>query len=101
MSVTLSTEITTVECLRAVYDLPKPGPANKVTDRIDEHAAAFIAKSPFLVLLAPMVAWTSRPRETSPDSSRSRTRRRSWFRIVPATTGSMGCRTSSKRDESG
>jgi PPOX class probable FMN-dependent enzyme len=50
MSVTLSTEITTVECLRAVYDLPKPGPANKVTDRIDGHAAAFIAKSPFLVL---------------------------------------------------
>jgi PPOX class probable FMN-dependent enzyme len=47
---TVAHEITTVEGLRAVYDLPKATSANKVIDRIDEHVAVFIARAPFLVM---------------------------------------------------
>lgn len=44
------TEITTVNELRAIYDLPKASTVAKVIDHIDDHVAAFIARSPFLLM---------------------------------------------------
>ena len=49
-SLDLKTGVTTVEQLRALYGHPRVTAANKVVDRIDEHIAAFIAKSPFLLI---------------------------------------------------
>lgn len=43
-------EITTVERLREIYGHPKVAAAHKVVDRIDEHSAAFIARSPFVLM---------------------------------------------------
>ena len=44
------TDITSVDLLRAIYGLPKGAAAHKVVHRIDEHIAAFIARSPFLLM---------------------------------------------------
>jgi PPOX class probable FMN-dependent enzyme len=44
------TDITSVEQLRAIYGEPRLTAANKVVHRIDEHIAAFIAKSPFMLM---------------------------------------------------
>lgn len=45
-----ATGITSVEQLREIYGHPKVAAAHKVVDRIDEYIAAFIAKSPFLLM---------------------------------------------------
>ncbi len=44
------TEITSIDQLREIYDQPKPAPAHKVIDHIDEHVASFIAGSPFVLM---------------------------------------------------
>ena len=43
-------DISSVEELREIYGEPRVTAANKVVHRIDEHVAAFIAKSPFLLM---------------------------------------------------
>jgi len=43
-------QITTVDELRAIYGEVKVAAAHKVIDHIDDHAAAFIARSPFLLM---------------------------------------------------
>ena len=47
---TPKTDITTVDELRVIYDLPKASTVAKVIDHVDEHVAAFIARSPFLLM---------------------------------------------------
>jgi PPOX class probable FMN-dependent enzyme len=44
------TDITSVEQLRAIYGEPRVTAAHKVVHRVDDHIAAFIAKSPFLLM---------------------------------------------------
>jgi uncharacterized protein len=43
-------QITNVDQLRAIYGFAKGPAASKVIDHVDEHAAAFIARSPFLLM---------------------------------------------------
>ena len=47
---TPNTYVTSVEQLRELYGQPKVAAAHKVVGRIDEHIAAFIARSPFLLM---------------------------------------------------
>ena len=42
--------LSTVEELRAIYGEPRVSAAHKVIDHIDEHVAAYIAKSPFMLM---------------------------------------------------
>ena len=46
----VNTDITSIEQLRELYGHPKVAAAHKVVHRLDEHIAAFVAKSPFLLL---------------------------------------------------
>ena len=39
-----------VDDLGSIYRQPRRGPVDKVIDRLDEHCADFLAKSPFFVL---------------------------------------------------
>jgi PPOX class probable FMN-dependent enzyme len=42
--------ITSIDGLREIYDQPKQSTAQKVIDHVDKHVAAFIERSPFLLL---------------------------------------------------
>lgn len=44
------TTITSIEQLRALYGEPRVSARHKVIDHIDEHVAAYISKSPFLLM---------------------------------------------------
>ena len=90
--------IGTVEELRALVGESSPAVAAKLGTALDEHARAFIARSPFLVLATSDARGprrTCRRRVTIRASSRSRTSGPCSFPTAPATSSSSACRTSS------